>query len=51
MSKERLAGLENVANDVVIVAHAEFMLEFKDGKSGEWDLDYWIRLWHGYEMR
>ena len=39
---EQLAQLETVAGDAVVAARAELMQEFKDGKSGEWDPDYWI---------
>ena len=28
-------------------AYVELMQEFKDGKSSEWDPDYWIRLARG----
>ena len=44
VSEERLAQLETIADDSVIYARAELMQDFKDGKSGEWNLDYWIRL-------
>ena len=44
---EQLAQLETVAGDAVVAARAELMQEFKDGKSGEWDPDYWIRLARG----
>ena len=44
VGEERLAQLETVAGDAVLSAHAELMQEFKDGRSGEWDPDYWIRL-------
>ena len=30
--------------DFVLAACAKLMQEFKDGKSGEWNLDYWIHL-------
>ena len=42
VSEERLALLEVVAGDAMLSAHVELMQEFKNGKSGEWDLDYWI---------
>ena len=41
VSDERLAQLETLDGD------AELMQEFKDGKSVEWDPDYWIRLARG----
>ena len=44
---EQLAQLETVAGDVVVAARAELMQEFKDGRSGEWNPDYWIRLARG----
>ena len=44
---EQLAQLETVAGDVVVAARAELMQEFRDGRSGEWDPDYWIRLARG----
>ena len=44
---EQLAQLETVAGDAMVAARAELMQEFKDGKSGEWDPDYWIRLARG----
>ena len=46
---EQLAQLETVAGDAVVVAHAELMQEFRDGRSGEWDPDYWICLARGEE--
>ena len=48
---EQLAQLETVAGDAVIAARAELMQEFKDGKSGEWDPDYWIRLARGEDPK
>ena len=33
-----------MAGDVVLSACAKLMQEFKDGRSGEWNPDYWIRL-------
>ena len=44
-----MAGLETMADDAVFSACAELMQEFKDEKSGEWDSDYWIHLWLGYD--
>ena len=35
MREERLVGLETVAGDAMIAAHAELMQEFKDRKSDE----------------
>ena len=46
---EHLAQLETVAGDAVLSTRAELMQEFKDGRSGEWDPDYWIHLAHGDE--
>ena len=43
-SDERLAQLENIANDFVHLTRAELIQEFKDKKNREWNLDYWIRL-------
>ena len=51
MSEERLAGLESMASDAMIAARAELMYEFKDGKIGEWDPNYWIRLWQGCDNK
>ena len=42
-----MAQLETVAGDAVLSARAELMQEFKDGRSGEWDPDYWICLARG----
>ena len=36
-----------MAGDAVLAARAELMQEFRDGRSGEWDPDYWIRLARG----
>ena len=49
MSDEHLAQLETMAGYAVLSARAELMQEFKDGRSREWDPDYWIRLAHGEE--
>ena len=49
MSQERLEILEMVANDVVVAAHVELMQEFKDRKSLEWEPDYRIELWQGWD--
>lgn len=40
MREARLAQLETVAGDAVLSACAKILQEFKDDKSGEWDLDY-----------
>ena len=50
MSDERLAQLETIADDSIISTCAKIMQEFKDGKSGEWNLDYWIRLAQGKDV-
>ena len=42
-----MGQLETVAGDAVLSARAELIQEFKDGKRGEWDPDYWIRLARG----
>ena len=47
---ERLAQLETVVGDAVLAARAELMQEFRDGRSGEWDPDYWIRLARGEDL-
>ncbi|KAL5578058.1 hypothetical protein UlMin_019757 [Ulmus minor] len=44
---EQLVQLETVAGDAVVAARAELMQEFVDGRSGEWDPNYWIRLARG----
>ena len=49
MSDERLAQLETMTGYAVLSARAELMQEFKDGRSREWDPNYWIRLAHGEE--
>ena len=36
-----------MAGDAVVAARAELMQEFRDGRNGEWDPDYWIRLARG----
>ena len=36
-----------MAGDAIVAAHAELMQEFRDGRSGEWKPDYWIRLARG----
>ena len=36
-----------MAGDAVLSASAKLMQEFKDGRSGEWDPDYWIYLARG----
>ena len=51
VGEERLAQLETVAGDAVLSARAELMQEFKDGRSGEWDPDYWIRLARGEDPK
>ena len=50
MSDERLAQLETITDDSVLFALAELMQEFKDGKSGEQNLDNWTRIARGEDV-
>ena len=49
-SVERLAQLETITDNSVISVCVELMQEFKDGKSWEWNPDYWIRLACGKDV-
>ena len=38
-----------MAGNAILSASAKLMQEFKDGRSGQWDPDYWIHLANGEE--